>query len=327
MAQAIEIKAPIRAADPQEWLAAVLRTRFAEVISNRGSALNESQVEGIHDMRVSIRRLRSVIRDFADIADKFPLKTLRKDLGNLADALGKVRDLDVAIQALERLANKTDDSEIAAGVWVIIERLRKRRSEEFDGLRPHLLPAAVEKLSHRFEKALITSLGQRNLFGAATFGDAQGEILAKRVEDFQKLADSLYDPHQIRRHHELRIAAKHLRYAAEMFSIGEQTNLQSAAKEIAAMQSYLGEVHDCDVWITDLQRGLTRKKRDSIVGSERRAAIWLLSQFVRRRSKAFRSALELGSEWEANDFLQKLLADNLPAIDIHAEPESGPTET
>jgi len=327
VAQAIEIKAPIRAADPQEWLAAVLRTRFNEVISNRGSALNESQVEGIHDMRVSIRRLRSVIRDFADIADKFPLKTLRKDLGKLADALGKVRDLDVAIQALERLAAKTRDPDISAGVLDIVRKFRKRRSEEFDALRPHLLPAAVERLSHRFEKALNTSLGQRSLFGAATLEDAQGEILQKRVEDFHKLADSLFDPHQVRRHHKLRIAAKHLRYAAELFALGEETDLPAAAKEIAAMQSYLGEVHDCDVWIVDLKRGLTSTKRRSLVNSERHAAIWLMSQFVRRRSKAFRSALELYDQWQVNDFLHRLVGDGQPAIETTGVPEPNRIET
>ncbi|HBE81678.1 MAG TPA: hypothetical protein DDW24_02730, partial [Blastocatellia bacterium] len=167
----------------------------------------------------------------------------------------------------------------------------------------------------------------RSLFGAATLEDAQGEILQKRVEDFHKLADSLFDPHQVRRHHKLRIAAKHLRYAAELFALGEETDLPAAAKEIAAMQSYLGEVHDCDVWIVDLKRGLTSTKRRSLVNSERHAAIWLMSQFVRRRSKAFRSALELYDQWQVNDFLHRLVGDGQPAIETTGVPEPNRIET
>ena len=63
MTQAVRATAPIKTNDPQEWLAGVLRERFQDVLAQRHASLDPTQTEGIHDMRVAIRRLRSVIRD------------------------------------------------------------------------------------------------------------------------------------------------------------------------------------------------------------------------------------------------------------------------
>src|SRR5260221_12844688 len=84
--------------DPQARLAGVLRIRFDEVLKYREAALDPALTAGVHDMRVAIRRIRSVIRDFREIADKFPLKDLRKTLKKLGDWLGAVRDADVLIR-------------------------------------------------------------------------------------------------------------------------------------------------------------------------------------------------------------------------------------
>jgi len=301
-----QIAAPIQTSDPQEWLAEVLRARFEDVISNRDNALDESQIEGIHQMRVAIRRLRSVIRDFAEISDKFLFEDIRKELSCLAGALGTVRDLDVAVKALERLAPKASDDETAEGIGIIVQRLRDQRVHEFEKLTPHLMPDAMDKLSRRFEKALTTALEQRSLFAASTFVEAKFEIVSNRVDDFLKLADAIYDPHHIRRHHRLRIAAKHLRYAVELFSNVDSAEMNAAAMRIAEMQTHLGDLHDSDVWIDHFQSSLTDKKRRQPIGPEREAAIWLLSRFVRVRTKAYRSALRLWSDWEKSSFLETL---------------------
>ena len=54
-------------------------------------------------MRVASRRLRSALRDFLPYLRKRGLSSVQKRLRNIADALGEVRDHDVAIMALEEL--------------------------------------------------------------------------------------------------------------------------------------------------------------------------------------------------------------------------------
>jgi len=306
VAKAVQVAAPTNAGDPQEWLACVLRERFAEVVSNREAALSESGVEGVHDMRVAIRRLRSIISDFAEIAEKFPLKTVRKDLKRLADALGGVRDADVSIEALEKLREKADDEKVIAGIDIFTERFREKRTEAFDRLNSHLSPESIDELAAQFEKALDASIEQRELFTVTNLGDAQAEIISNRVDEFRKLADAFYDPFSVKRLHRLRIAGKHLRYAIELFLPDLQTDAKELAESVAKMQTHLGNVHDHDQWITEMRSGLTAKKNRELKGDERKAAEWLLARFARRRSKSYKSALELWSEWENKEVLQKL---------------------
>lgn len=306
MAKAALVIAPSNAGDPQEWLAGVLRERFAEVVSNREAAVSETGVEGVHDMRVAIRRLRSMIRDFAEIAEKFPLKAVRKDLKGLADALGEVRDADVSIQSLQKLREKTDDEKVVAGIDIFINRFREKRSEAFENLKPNLSLESIDDLTRQFEKALDASITQRRLFAATKLSDAQAEIISNRVDDFRKLADAFYDPFSVRRLHRLRIAGKHLRYAIELFLPDLQTEAKELADSVAKMQTHLGNVHDHDQWITEMRSGLTAKKNRELKGDERKAAEWLLARFARRRSKSYKSALDLWSEWESSQILERL---------------------
>lgn len=304
MAKAVQESDPVRIADPQKWLAEVLRSRFADVVAHRAAALDLNQIEGIHDMRVAIRRLRSVIRDFAEIAEQFALKDIRKELSRIADALGAVRDADVAIISLEKLRAKAKDEAVAGGIDLFIQRSRGQRANAFEKLEQRLSQDGIDQFTARFERSLDGTLGQRGLFEVSTIEDAREQIIANRIDDFIRLSDALYDSHRFRRLHRLRIAAKHLRYAVELFSPAAKAN--GPAAEVAEMQSYLGDVHDCDAWLDKLRATLKAKKRKTLSADERRAALWLLAKFSRRRNRAYRSALELWTAWENNGFLESL---------------------
>ena len=78
----------------------MLATRFKEMQEWRDAALDWTDPEGVHSMRVASRRLRSVLRDFTPYFRKRPLNSAGKKLKRVADTLGEVRDLDVALMAL-----------------------------------------------------------------------------------------------------------------------------------------------------------------------------------------------------------------------------------
>ncbi len=99
MAKAAPAPEVDRRTDPHEWFAAILRLRFDEVIQHLDPAIDLSTVKAVHDLRVAIRRLRSLIRDFAGIADVGRFKRIVKTLKHLADQLGDVRDKDVYIRS------------------------------------------------------------------------------------------------------------------------------------------------------------------------------------------------------------------------------------
>src|SRR5437773_8697758 len=80
-----------------EAIRVVLIIRLEEMCALRDHALDWSNPEGVHDMRVSSRRLRSALHDFAPYLHKRRLQVALKQIRDVADALGTVRDQDVAI--------------------------------------------------------------------------------------------------------------------------------------------------------------------------------------------------------------------------------------
>ncbi|HWS52919.1 MAG TPA: CHAD domain-containing protein, partial [Pyrinomonadaceae bacterium] len=119
----------------------VLLARFDEMSEYRAAALEGADIEGVHDMRVASRRLRSALRDFAPRLRRGKrLDAARDALKRLADALGEVRDEDVAIHALEKLAADAPP-ETHAGLAVYLAERRARR----EGARERLFEALAER--------------------------------------------------------------------------------------------------------------------------------------------------------------------------------------
>ena len=307
MAKAKEIIGLDCAASALEWAAEVLRARFDEVVNLRGAALDFSDIEGVHSMRVATRRLRSALRDFMPLMDKRPPKQVRKELKQLADALGAVRDQDVAIVALEALRVEAETELIKAG----LENLLKERGDLREVARLDLTKALavrnLDDLHERFTAAIGKMARRKKSKQMVSFNEAGRAVVASSLQDLLDLGASLYEPFNIEELHEMRIAAKRLRYAIELFVACWGARAAPFADEIAEMQSFLGEVHDCDIWIESLGKRLERGQENLMTDkSDYQTVIWLLSEFVKKRTKEYRFALKLWSEWEANNFAEKM---------------------
>jgi CHAD domain-containing protein len=312
MAKAAEIPPEIADSQPQEWLAEVLRIRFEEVLQFLDAALEPSGVDAVHDIRVAIRRLRSVLRDFASVVDKRPLAELTKALKKLAGAFGRVRDLDVMIEELEALG-KQDDGKNGEGIRLIIDELKEKRASESRSLENSVTGEFVLELRGRFTASVESALRQRRLFEDANVRDEGSRTIEKCLDEFLKLSDAFYRPFSTKRLHRLRIAGKHLRYAIELFTPQFGDALKSFADGMKKMQSHLGEIHDCDVWVERMRLIAKRKGKNSASDKlKHSAALWLLSQFVSRRTTAYSDALSLWSEWESEVFV-KMLRDVVSA--------------
>src|SRR5258708_39778425 len=99
----------------------------------RDRALDWNDPEGVHDMRVASRRLRSALADFKPYLRRGTLP--RGRLKMIAAALGTVREEDVSLLALESLKTRVAER-IAQGIEAIADERRRRRVPE---------PALLEK--------------------------------------------------------------------------------------------------------------------------------------------------------------------------------------
>ena len=86
--------------------------------------------------------------------------------------------------------------------------------------------------------------------------------------------------------------------------------MAAIAKEVALLQTSLGEMHDCDVWIESLGRRLKQAARTSLNNEQnarsKEGAAWLLRYFARERMEHYRDALARWQQWEADGLLHTL---------------------
>ena len=246
-----------------------------------------------------------------------------RHLKEIADKLGVVRDHDVAIIALEKLQKKAN-KEISSGLQGIIDDqkagLDTARKELVEALNYQRLSQLKRDFRRAVENASVPRVTTKTSTSGTTTPNSgpsykvfARSTLIKRLKELEALSPCLFEPHQVKPLHEMRIAAKRLRYAMDLFAPcwGDQLGLFS--RQVAQIQSALGELHDCDLWIEHFGRRLSRLKKKAnservTSQDERDAMIWLLSHFSRLRTKHFRAALARWYEWEEKDLCNRLTA-------------------
>lgn len=301
----------------RDAIALVLQRRLEEMCELRARALDFHDPEGVHDMRVSSRRLRSALRDFSTYLKKSKLAEPVKQVKELATELGAVRDADVAIIALERI-HKEAPPERAVAIQKLIEVRELKRQQERRSLVRTLTQKNLNHLRRDFIDTVPAALAKTKSDKESTevtYSQLAEAIVKERVSELQSLADGLYDPHRRKKQHRMRIAAKRLRYAVELFApcFGDRT--LPFARQIAQMQSSLGGIHDCDVWIDYFGNWVAEDHvavKDH-TESQRDAMVWLLGHFTKLRAKHYRAALSQWRDWERKGFLSKLTGSHAEA--------------
>jgi CHAD domain-containing protein len=284
----------------------VLLTRFQELYGFQQDALNWTDPEGVHSMRVASRRLRSALRDFMPYLRKRGLPHVLKQLRKIARALGEVRDLDVAIPALEDL-----QKQIPAKFLPALKQSTDTRNEVRERAREGLTAILQTNHLQQFESEFIAAVNQatapREGKPQISFSEMSSAIIQDRLKELERLSDGLFRPFDVEPLHEMRIAAKRLRYAIELFEQCWKGSIGLHAKRAARLQTALGDVHDCDVWIESFGKQINEARKNK--QEEQVAAfVWLLSYFTKLRNKHLRKAFREWNAWEAHDISGKLRA-------------------
>ena len=288
----------------------VLVTRFEELYGFQETALDWSDPEGVHSMRVASRRLRSALRDFVPYLRKRGLTSVQKRLRNIAAALGEVRDHDVAILALEELEKKAP-ANVSPTLKQFMETRKERREQVREDLKLVLDKTQLDQLQSDFVAAIDAATAMDGPKASSkpkpqiTYLQMSRAVILDRLKELEKLSADVYKPFEIEALHDMRIAAKRLRYAVELFQSCWGRSIGTYAKRAARMQTALGDLHDCDVWIESFGEAIdeARKQRQE---TQIAAFVWLLGHFVKLRTKHLRRAFAEWTKWEAQDLSGKL---------------------
>ncbi len=151
MAKAWEVPGLRRRSSFADAAGRVILTRWREMMSSREGTLLGEDIEELHAMRVSSRRLRAAMDAFAEA---FPARSFRlhlREVKAVTDTLGAARDLDVAIERLEAMLAEVREDE-RPGLLGLIERYRAERALETARIEALFRRLDEERFAERFER-------------------------------------------------------------------------------------------------------------------------------------------------------------------------------
>ena len=201
----------------------VLLQRLSRALKRHIAAALKGDDAGVHQARVTSRRLREAVPVLATGLTGSKAGKARKKIRRVTRALGTVRELDVTVQLLDELARSPNVSRDA------VEDVRTRVMKERDGRRKLMI--------ERLERVKTDKLDRR----LASVGEALDQAInepwrkalaarlltrSRRLLDVMTDAGHMYAPERL---HAVRIAAKKLRYGLELAS---DSGLKQAAPHV-----------------------------------------------------------------------------------------------
>lgn len=138
-----------------EAAAKVVSVRVAELAAYAEGVLDTGDIERVHDMRVTTRRLRAALEIFEPCFPAEPYREALAEVKRLADALGERRDRDVAIAALHRFSDQMAAPD-RRGVASLIEQLRSEQERVNRELAPLVADDQLRTLRQSMDE-LVTA--------------------------------------------------------------------------------------------------------------------------------------------------------------------------
>jgi len=236
----------------------IARTCLHDYMLNLIALEGPDPVEAIHKGRVALRRLRAAFSLFAPILSDEAFPKLKDEVRWIAQRFGTVRDRDVLQMSVFEPASQQD---VIPGARILAQLLDKERHAEHNALKNDLRSDRARAFLLDFTLWLehgswlssapkVTADEGGTLPTNVSFVPFVREVLQRRQNQILKRGASLVKLPPVSRH-ELRIAAKKLRYMADFFVnvpgvARERGSLQPMLDALEQMQAHLGELHDQD---------------------------------------------------------------------------------
>ncbi len=250
-------------------LGAILRSCVQHWCANEAAALDGRDPEGVHQLRVALRRLRSAVSVFGRVIRPERRAWLSGEAKRILGRLGPARDEDVFLteSLAPVLAARPDDPSLLA----LRRAAEAARTEAYAAVRAAIADPSYTRFLLQLGRWIEAGGWREDATskGAAwldrplvAFAD---RLLARRHRKALKLGRRFAELTPAERHR-LRIALKKLRYATEFFGSiygGKRTRSYLAA--LKQLQDTLGHLNDVAV-AERLVRGLSER-----AGAERSA--------------------------------------------------------
>jgi CHAD domain-containing protein len=241
--------------------------------ANLPGTLADVDSEFLHDLRVAVRRTRSLLRQLKAVFPPEPLAHLREELRRLQQLTGDTRDLDVQLLDFQDY----EDREALAPLHAVLEQSRARA---FTAMSRALREG-------RTKAALAAWAALRAQPDTPPIEALAGERIGKVYRRMVKLGAAIGDdsPHEAL--HDLRKVGKELRYLLEFFGgLFAADEVKPMIKALKALQDVLGRFQDFEVQ-ADTLRALTAEVGAQPGGPEGLLAMGvLIDRLAREQARA-----------------------------------------
>ena len=228
-----------------ERLLASLDSLVSEIKGVKG----EGDIEFVHRMRVASRRLRSALGLFGECFGEKEVRKWNRAVRSVTRDLGVARDLDVQIAFLKGFIDAHENYPSLVAMNAELEELRaKAQPSIVSGLDKLERKGTLDEMRRTLDEVRIAPRC------SAPYGSLERAFhhISIRLDDLLSLQDCVHQPEAKDQQHQMRIAAKRLRYIMEAFVNLYGDVLQERITVVRDLQDRLGELHDCDVWIDSL---------------------------------------------------------------------------
>ena len=219
-------------------------------LPRREARRRDTVIGQVHQARVSVRRLRSVLRTFSGLFDAEWAGPMLVELSWYAGVLGEIRDLDVLRSGIQK------------SLWLVEEE--PLQTEVVGRLDHRIVEAqergALERTTKRYALLVdeIATIGSSVAFDTRAKGPAL-EILSGQLKGAWRqvrkaTAEARADSNN-ENLHEVRIELKRLQCACEVLGLVAGKPAVKVARAAEATQTKLGVVHDeavAEAWLKSL---------------------------------------------------------------------------
>ena len=219
------------------------RCCLSQLVGNQAAAL-AGDPEGVHQMRVAIRRLGSALAAFRRAMPEHQYRSTKDGLDWLKQALGTARNWDVfATDLLTPVAGaRPRDHDLATLATAAARRRQEAYRRVEEAIRSPRYSATITELTGWFERHAWRTHASPLL--DAAIADVAPDLVDRQRRSVRKRGRRFLDQSPMQRH-KLRIALKKLRYAIELLEdVLDPARVATYRKRIKTLQADLGRIND-----------------------------------------------------------------------------------
>lgn len=302
-----------------ECLSIIFNARITKLYSYSDRVFKEEDVEALHDMRVSARRLQAVFKIFKGLFSKKEYKKQYKRVRDVVRLLGKVRELDVMIGYIMSHINKStvEDKQI---LFLLLARLKRQNLYERKKI-------SEDKMLNEFalQEVQLLKFIDDNLVNPEISSSTDSGFDRSFRDYAYMIIPAMYDrvmgcmnrvvghPRRKEELHRMRIQTKPLRYALETYQNIFAEDFKKNLKAVKSFVERLGTIHDIDVLIPVIKDYLEEINlyNSNLNNKLQRIPVAALLEFIKKlnadRKQNFEELCDILRKWESEDFRQKLI--------------------